>query len=127
MELEIEKQALALAEALLCGMGVGVIYDLLRPFRHRSGAILQNLLDALFCTLTFSMAFLYGQHTYKGRLGIWELLGLVLGFGMYMHYISPCFLKVINGFLGLFSSFFSWLNSLIKKSHDFLKLCFQKR
>lgn len=116
-----------MAEALLCGMGVGVIYDLLRPFRHISGKPIQNLLDTLFCMLTFAAAFLFGQYTYKGRLGLWELMGLISGFGAYMRCLSPYFLSLSNGLMEVISMLCSSAKGLIKKTRDFLKLCFQKR
>lgn len=127
MELELEKQAIALAEAFLCGAGVGAVYDLLRPLRRRSGKILENTLDALFCLLAFASAFLLGQHTYKGRLGLWELLGMTLGFAAYMGSLSPWFLRLIETILELFSSIFLRAMKALKKSHDFLKNFFPNK
>lgn len=126
MELEIKKQAAALALAFLWGAGVGLMYDLLRPLRRRSGRIMESLLDVLFCLLAFVAAFLLGQYTYRG-LGLWELLGLVLGFAAYMHSLSPGFLKLTEGILGLFSSIFSCAVRALKKSHDFLKNFFPNK
>lgn len=126
MELEIKKQAWALALAVMCGAGLGLVYDMLRPFRYRAGKTFQVLLDALFALLAFAAAFLYGQFTYKGRLGLWEILGLALGFGLYMQTASSLFLRIINCWIALFSAFLGRIKELLKKSRDFLKFYFQK-
>ena len=126
MELEIHEQLWALVTAALCGAAVGLVYDVLRPFRYRSGKLLQTVLDLLFCIAAFMAAFIYGQYTYKGRLGAWEAAGLALGFWAYMNSISAIFLEIFKGLLELFCGIISGFKGLLKKSHDFLKLYFQK-
>ena len=50
------------------------------------------LLDLLFCLLAGIGAFLYGMSAGNGRLGLWDLTGVLTGFLLYMHILSPLLL-----------------------------------
>ena len=48
METSLQAQLLALGLALALGTGLGLLYDLLRPPRRRSGGMLAAALDLLY-------------------------------------------------------------------------------
>ena len=79
MEIDMGRQGLCLLAALLSGAGCGLAYDLLRPLRR----LRCSTADGLFALLCFVVAFLLGQGVCGGRLGIFELGCLGLGFWGY--------------------------------------------
>lgn len=89
-------QALALLEALLLGIGLGLGYDLLRPPRRRSGGLIGSLLDLLFALLAGAAAFLLAMSRQAGRTGLWDLSATLLGFLLYLHALSPAVLPLLE-------------------------------
>ncbi len=79
MELDIGRQGIALLLSVLTGALCGLGYDVLGPLRklRTSGA------DALFGLLCFVAAFLLGQGYCGGKLGVFELMALGIGFWGY--------------------------------------------
>ncbi len=61
MGVQLERQLWALLLALALGAAAGLLYDLLRPPRRRTGPRLGALLDVLFCLLSGCGAFLYAM------------------------------------------------------------------
>ena len=96
METSLAAQALALGQALGLGCGLGLLYDLLRPPRHRSGRIAGALLDLFFALASGAAAFLYAMGAGSGRLGLWELTAVLLGFLFYLHALSPVVLPLLE-------------------------------
>ena len=92
MEIELMDQLRALLLSVALGALTGLLYDLLRPPRRRTGRTAGTLLDILFCLLAGIGAFLYGMSAGNGRLGLWELTGILAGFLLYMHTLSPLLL-----------------------------------
>lgn len=84
----------------LLGLGLGVLYDLLRAVRmhfrlRRWGTA---ALDALFCILSLICFLLLMLRGTDGRLRFYLLLGLVLGFFLYRKLVS---VWVLRGLLWL--------------------------
>lgn len=96
METSLSAQALALGLALALGQGLGLLYDLLRPPRRRSGPLVSALLDGLFALAAGAAAFVYAMGAGDGRLGLWELTAVLLGFLFYLHALSPALLPVLE-------------------------------
>lgn len=96
METDLSRQGIALLIALLLGAGIGVLYDLLRPLRHRSGRLAGAVLDVLFCAASGCAAFTYAMSAGDGRLGIWELAAALVGFLLYMHTLSAPLLRIFT-------------------------------
>lgn len=115
-------QALELLSALLMGMGLGLLYDLLRPPRRMTGKVTGTLLDGLFALLAGTAAFLKAMGQAEGRLGVWELAAVLLGFLFYLHVLSPAVLpllenwyRVIFSTIQLFKKFEKNLRKTAKK------------
>lgn len=96
MKTELWEQLAALLFSLLLGALVGLLYDLLRPPRHRTGPAVGALLDLLFCLLAGTGAFFYAMSAGNGRLGLWDLTGMLLGFLLYMYTLSPPLLRLFT-------------------------------
>ena len=84
----------ALPPWLLLGMGLGLLYDLLRPPRRAAGAKAAALLDLLFAALALTAAFLTAMGAAEGRLDLWELTAELLGFLFYLQVLSPAILPL---------------------------------
>ena len=94
MELEIKQQAICLAWGLGLGFGLGLVYELMRLCRKKTG--LHLLADTLFALCCFLCAFLYGMNWAKGRLGLWEISALSAGFCTYMAVFAPVLLRAFR-------------------------------
>ena len=79
MEVEIGRQGLCLLYALLTGAGCGIFYGILAPLRK----LRCSTADALFALGCFVAAFLLGQGICGGKLGVFEVMCLGLGFWGY--------------------------------------------
>ncbi len=95
MRLLLHRQLLELLLAFVLGLGVGLLYELLRPLRCRGGALAAALLDLLFCLLSGLGAFCYAMSAGSGRLGLWELSAMLLGFLLHLHWLSPPLRRVL--------------------------------
>ena len=123
METSPVQQALALLPALALGAGMGLLYDLLRPPRYHGGAVLGAVLDLLFALAAGAGAFVFALAAPSGRLGLWELAATLLGFLLYLHFLSPLVLpllelpfRVIKSTMELFKKFEKFFEKSAKKS-----------
>ena len=126
MELEIKGQLAALLLSLLMGAGMALVYDMIRPLRYRVNALGVFILDAVFCVVIFFMAFSFGMKACGGRLGQWELCGMLLGFVAYVHFISDNFYKIFDAWLGLIWRGAGETIKIIKKAVFYIKFYFKK-
>ena len=101
MNISLADQLRALLLALALGALTGLLYDLFRPPRRRTGPAAAALLDILFCLLAGSGAFLYAMSAGSGRLGLWDLTGMLLGFLLYMNSLSPPLLRLFTAELNV--------------------------
>mgnify|MGYP004664949167 FL=1 len=84
MEIAVGAQALGLVLAFVMGAGMGVLYDVLRPLRRRSGRGGAAALDALYMLLCGALSFVFAMGAGSGKLGMWELAATLAGFAGYM-------------------------------------------
>lgn len=110
MAAALDKQVLALGLALLLGVLTGICYDFFRPLRRHSGRVWAAVQDALFCLIAGGGLFIFAMGADNGRMGLWELTAVLIGFLLYMHTLSAPIL-----------AFFTLLFRYIKKAEGFLK------
>lgn len=126
MEIELQHQGLALLLALGMGIAVGLVYDLLRPLRRRTGKAAGAALDVLFCLLSGFMVFSFAMGAGDGRLGLWELTAALLGFVGYLYTLSRPILRIFTAGLDFLCNFMTACKNLIKKTALSAKIIFQK-
>lgn len=126
MEIEIAGQALVLLLALLTGAGTGLIYDLLRPLRRRSGRAGSAVLDVLFALCAGTAAFVFAMSAPGGRLGMWELTLILAGFIAYMYTLSSRIYPVAGSMFELLLRLFGQIKKFYKKTAEMAKFLFQK-
>lgn len=88
------EELLPLAASLLLGMGLGLLYDMLRPPRRAAKALGGALLDLAFALFALTAVFLGTMGAAEGRLGLWELTADLLGFLFYLYVLSPVILPL---------------------------------
>ena len=93
MEISLFSQSMSLGCFALLGLGLGLLYDLLRPMRYSGGPAL--LWDGIFCAAAASGCFVLSMNS--GRLGQWELAAALLLFCLYINILSPHLLPHILG------------------------------
>lgn len=126
MEIRIGEQALALAMALLLGLGTGLLYELLRPLRRLGGKPLAAAADAAFAFASAFGLFVFAMQADNGRLGTWELAAALLGFLLYMHSLSPLLLPPLNKFFQILGKGLKVLGKNLEKIQNRLKCLFPK-
>lgn len=96
MATSLARQGLSLLLALGLGAGLGLLYDLLRPPRRRSGPVLAAALDLLYGLGAGGAVFAFAMGAGDGRLGLWELTAALLGFLFYLHALSPALFPLLE-------------------------------
>lgn len=96
MEITLSAQASGLLQAAMLGLAGGVLYDLLRPLRHRLRPLPALLCDAGFCLLLGAASFALAMSAGSGRLGTVELCTGLAAFLLYLYVISPLCLSAIS-------------------------------
>ena len=89
MEVDLYAQALGLLRSAALGLAGGMLYDLLRPLRHRLRPLAALLCDAFFCLLLGAASFALAMSAGSGRLGTVELCAGLAAFLLYLNGISP--------------------------------------
>lgn len=113
MELPLHFQAVGLFLGGVFGLGLGLIYDLIRPIRRSAGS-LGWLFDAFYAVCAGLALFLLSMCMPLGRPGVWEIMAAVLGFGAWLRFLSPLLLP-------LFTAAFSFLLLPFKKMCGFMQ------
>ena len=126
MSLSVSHQGWALLLSLAMGLGLGLVYDLLRPPRRAGGTTRTRLLDALFAVTAAVALFFFAMASGDGRLGTWELAAALLGFLLYMHLLSPLLLPPMEKIFRAMGKFLERTIKRIKKVQNKLKKLFPK-
>ena len=113
MTISVAQQTTALYQTIGLGLLVGLLYDLLRPFRYfyRTGI----LWDFIFCALGAAAFFTLGMRS--GRADTWCIAAALLAFCLYINLISPL---LIPHFIGIFKLMHNFFISLLKSSEKLL-------
>lgn len=126
MAAQLDKQALALALALLLGVLTGVCYDFFRPLRRRSGGVWAAVQDALFCLIAGGGLFVFAMGADNGRMGLWELTAVLIGFLLYMHTLSTPILAFFTAMFRYIKKGAGFCKKILKKIAFSAKKFFQK-
>lgn len=134
MSVSVASQLTALLGAFALGLGVGLLYDLLRCLRWRSsGPIRRTLSDLLFWLCTTAALFFWSIRACGGLVHFSICAALFLGAAAYLRALSPLCLPALHGLLGLFSSFLHLIGApfrlfcrIVGKSINFLEIFFKK-
>lgn len=91
MEISIAFQTLVFLKAVVMGVGLGILYDLLRAVRRalHAGVALTAFCDALFWIGTLGAVFIFVLTAAAGEGRSYVLLGAVLGALLYFIALSP--------------------------------------
>lgn len=125
MEIDLTKQAMALAAAFVLGVLLGLIYDFLRPFRRRASVAAAACIDVFYGLSAGSGVFLYAMAAPGGRLGIWELSLTLLGFLAYIWTLSDIVYRLTDGVYELVRRLVIWPEKILKNFRNMTKLFFQ--
>lgn len=115
MEVSISAQLSELIRFAALGLGLGLLYDLLRPMRYSGRGAL--LWDGLFCAAAAAGCFVLSMA--RGRLGIWSMGSALLMFCMYINFLSPLLLPA---FLGTFKTMHIFRHFIVEKAEKLQKL-----
>ena len=130
MEIAVGVQALGLVLAFVMGAGMGVLYDVLRPLRRRSGRGGAAVLDALYMLLCGALAFMFAMGAGSGKLGVWELAATLAGFAGYMYTLSDAVFPLLDRTVGMIGRIGQrirhCLKNIIEKIADLTKFLFHK-
>ncbi len=115
MEISLYEQGLSLMCFALLGLGLGLLYDLLRPMRYSGGPAI--LWDGLFCAAAAAGCFVLSMNS--GRLGQWELAAALLLFCLYINLLSPLLLPYI---LGIAKTMYNCYKIIVIKAEKMLEM-----
>ena len=122
MTQSIRAQALLLLLALALGAGLGLLYDLLRPLRRRTG---DALWDLLFCAAAAFSCFCFAMRSENGRLGSGELAASLAGFCIYISLLSPAIAPTLERAARALERCWIFMGGGLKKIQIFAKKLFQ--
>ena len=123
MELSIASQLLSLICFAALGLGLGLLYDVLRPLRYQnSGGFFW---DMLFCSIAAFGCFTLAMG--RGKANTWELAAALLFFCLYIHYLSPMLLPIFLGIFRFLHKSYGFLLHCLKKLKIIIKKFFTKR
>lgn len=107
--------------SLLISLGIGalagVLYDVLRPIRYRERAAAAAVIDVCFCLSAGVLTYLYGMSAESGRLGIWQMATVALGFIIYLYTLSKLLLPFFTCISESLIKIYGELKIFIKKVH----------
>ena len=90
MEVSIMSQLTELIRFAALGLGLGLLYDLMRPMRYSGKGAL--LWDSIFCFCAAAGGFVLSMG--RGRLGIWSIGATLAMFCLYINFLSPLLLPI---------------------------------
>ncbi|MBR6424861.1 MAG: hypothetical protein IKS29_02810 [Oscillospiraceae bacterium] len=124
MELPVSLQGSQMLLAMILGLGLALVYDLLRALR-RIFSLHKTPLDLLFCLLTLAALFFYALYPGRGELRLYMLLGVLLGGSLYFLLLSPWILPVFLEAASILRHFFQILtHPILQIAKKFCKIVF---
>ncbi|MBS6367113.1 MAG: hypothetical protein KH420_07180 [Clostridiales bacterium] len=125
MELPIALQALQFAISGAAGLGLGLIYDLLRALRRRNRRLAVPL-DLLFCLVALLLVLLLALYPGQGVVRLFMLGGMALGILLWFLTASWPFLSILDKLLTLLGRTLGLLLAPLVKTCKFMKKFLKK-
>jgi len=111
--------------ALLLGLALGALYDILRPPR-RAMRRCAFLADLAFCFAAAFGAFCLAMRDGCGRFGLWSVAAGFAGFAGWINAVSPRFLPAAERVWAFMVEIGKFIRKNIKKSLKLAKFLFAK-
>lgn len=124
MQTPVSLQLAQLSASVLLGVLLGVLYDMLRVIRRRTGS--DAVPDILFGTAALTLMFYLGMDIGGGSMHIFMLCSVVLGFALYMLLLSTVVLKALDAAAGIFAAAFRPLGKVLETFLKIVKKLFAK-
>ena len=96
MEAQLSRQLALFCQAVLLGLSLGLVYDLLRPLRQRLPS-LTSFFDGVYCLTCAAGVFLFALQRASGDLRGFLLLGIAGGAVLFFCALSPLLRPVWKG------------------------------
>jgi hypothetical protein len=128
LEYPLDLQIRQLLTALAVGVALALAYDLLRAVRRRlEGGAVTAAADVIFALLSGFTLFWLGMGPGNGALMWFMLAFAAVGFGLYMVFLSPLFLKILLAAIDSLIKFLAFLFRPLKiigiKTQKIKKYC----
>ena len=108
MEFSIAQEAYVFLASVLCGVLIGVIYDILRVMRSyvKTTHAVNDVQDIVFWCIALIIMFFTVFHTNQGYVRWYEFLGVFLGALLYFLTMGKVFCIVLNKIIDVFLKIF---------------------
>lgn len=113
MGVNISQQLLLFLRSVLLGGVLGLLYDLLRPFRRRGGRLWGGFLDALYGVTAVSALFFFVMAG-DGELRVFILLGTIGGAVLFFCLLSQLMAPLWEFWAALLLTPVGWLKSFLE-------------
>lgn len=124
MEIVLTEQALALGLGAVLGALLGLLYDIIRPPRRRASRTAAAIIDVVYGLIVGAGVFFYTMAAPGGRLGLWELALILLGFLVYIWLVSDLCYRFTDGVYSFISQMGVKINLKFKKILNMTKFLF---
>lgn len=108
MEFSVSHEAYVFLCSAICGMFLGILYDVFRTVRRKCSdfSVLGDLQDILFWTFAAIIMLAVIFFANNGKVRWYEFLGVFLGMNIYIFTLSRIFLSVFGFILDIFLKIF---------------------
>lgn len=98
MEILVMNEAYIFFGTVIGGVLMGVVYDILKSFKNPNGTdlVIIGIFDIITCTVMSALCFLIIYYLNDGRIRWYEMIGIIIGFVLYMMTIEKYVAKFIN-------------------------------
>ena len=123
MGVNISQQLALFLRSVLLGGVLGLLYDLLRPFRRRCGRLGEGLLDALYGVTAVSALFFFVMAG-DGELRIFVVMGTIGGAVLFFCLLSQAMTPVWEFWAALLLAPLGWVKKFLGKCRKNFKKLF---
>lgn len=115
MEFSLAREAYVFLASTLCGVCIGIVYDLMRTVRSFSkpSASMTDVFDIIFWFLASIIMFFTIHHINAGKMRWYEFLGAFLGAVLYFLSLSNFFRYILCNIVEIFSKIFAFFCKIL--------------